>query len=1541
MLKKMFSILLVTALLVGILPYGIMPTVTGSAGNLPNGTVIYYEDFNYADNSNKNQVLSTLGWELAEELRTNNVSYSISGGKLLCDTTGSTTTSDSYVTILDDAAMSEVAKSDYTISYKLKYAAATDYTKYSCLIYNYNGYKSYNTVHLRVAGYGNNQVRAYSWYSIDDSTSSLYMPATGTSSISYKLFGVKAASANASSSTDYPMVGKEVTIRIAVDIDKGATVYINGTKVSAPIAKYKELFLSTQQYASAIGLKTTAKIKAYMDDFMVYTGLGDIPTGVTKDSVTYQPPQSTDNGDTIKVMSFNTLFENQSTAALSDGLNRTTHMYNVVAGFHPDIVGFQERAAANKTGVTSMLASDAGYAVVDEYRTDTTVSNVLTLVPIMYNKNRLTLQSNTTANNNMGHGALLFKKSYNIIGMTAAQKAAYSGTKGMSWAVFKDKQSGSYILAMNTHFALALDTYTNYTAEDAIEARLSNAAECLDVMEKVYAVYGNIPVVYTGDFNMRSNDPSYKHILTKLSDTIYANDSFIRYEYSMNNITNSSFTRAPNMPIDHIFYSSESLTPIGYEVGNGSGELRIASDHLPVIATYAINKATAPLCSHNTGIYEGTQIVTLNGNGAIYYTTDNSNPIDSDTRKLYGGVISVTEDTVIKFCAYQNGVYSNVERVTLYFGNPIYITEVCKNTVGTDHYEGIEIINVSSVPLDLFDFIIWSYSDASASVCSSVKAADVSSQMKMSRVDGVYVVPAGTVAFCPIAYSASYQNLEKISATESVYLVTVNEDCTEVTYHTDKWAKGIAYDGAGIISPDLIFPIDRTARSIGYTEDGTLVKRFDYYSETADAVNNTTKSFNMSNSTYTKLYITLNTAQYASEALTSCYLDGTGNGTTTATDGTTTVAEGSYHFLPGNKALMTTESFTAKGYSIGTLNAQQQSAFDEIIAKRTKTASTPISSAEEFTSMSANGTYYLTEDIVLSASYAAKFTGVLDGRGHTVTTSVPMFTEISGTVKNLTINGEINGTSGNNGAVAIAGSGNVKLENITVNAKLYGGTATGGLVGYVADGASVTARNCANYGDINGGAQTGGMFGYVQGNYLTIDSCVNKGKVDSKTYSGGMIGRFGLDAATTSYVCSITNCVNYGEISGAGTRAAGMIAAATGIVRIGGCDNYGYIHYTNASTNFISGGIYGGGIATYTDSSGTEQGTTTALYIKDCHNYGNIEATTNAGGIAGRLPNNSAASGYNYMISDCGNTGNITTYDANSTYTTKGAGGIVGYFFGGATGNGIFRCYNLGTIKVNGGTNGVVQRACGIVAYFSGAKTYIKDCYNAGTVTAIGTDTVVYQLFFNNNATGGDGSYICNNHALAVSGATYCKNGTQANAFTTFTAAELSGGTVKTNLNKGIGADYYYQPTGALYPVLKEWSNVHKNHIQLQAASAYLEDGSFVTKVSANTKAKDFSANFDTDVKLYKGDALYGNDAPVATGSILTSYDGAFSMTVIVDGDIDCNGMISATDYINLRGHLKTGVSMSKAQSLAADLDGNGELSTSDYLSLKMMLSAS
>ena len=157
--KRIIALVLATVFVLGLIPMEAVKTVTAGSG-LAAGTVVYYEDFNYPDNSTKKTVLSTLGWQTSTEYTSNKTNYSIVGGRLYCDSISTSATVDSYVTVLDDAAMSEVAKGDYTITYKMTYAAATGYTRYGAMIYNYNGYKSYNSVHLRIAGFGNNQVRS-------------------------------------------------------------------------------------------------------------------------------------------------------------------------------------------------------------------------------------------------------------------------------------------------------------------------------------------------------------------------------------------------------------------------------------------------------------------------------------------------------------------------------------------------------------------------------------------------------------------------------------------------------------------------------------------------------------------------------------------------------------------------------------------------------------------------------------------------------------------------------------------------------------------------------------------------------------------------------------------------------------------------------------------------------------------------------------------------------------------------------------------------------------------------------------------------------------------------------------------------------------------------------------------------------------------------------------------------------------------------------------------------------------------------------------
>lgn len=66
---------------------------------------------------------------------------------------------------------------------------------------------------------------------------------------------------------------------------------------------------------------------------------------------------------------------------------------------------------------------------------------------------------------------------------------------------------------------------------------------------------------------------------------------------------------------------------------------------------------------------------------------------------------------------------------------------------------------------------------------------------------------------------------------------------------------------------------------------------------------------------------------------------------------------------------------------------------------------TAIKTAEEFAAMSADGKYYLANDIVVNSAYSNAFTGVLNGNGKTITqnSGVSLFNIFAGTLENANI----------------------------------------------------------------------------------------------------------------------------------------------------------------------------------------------------------------------------------------------------------------------------------------------------------------------------------------------------------------------------------------------------------------------------------------------------------------------------------------------------------------------------------------------------------
>ena len=150
-----------------------------------------------------------------------------------------------------------------------------------------------------------------------------------------------------------------------------------------------------------------------------------------------------------------------------------------------------------------------------------------------------------------------------------------------------------------------------------------------------------------------------------------------------------------------------------------------------------------------------------------------------------------------------------------------------------------------------------------------------------------------------------------------------------------------------------------------------------------------------------------------------------------------------------------------------------------------KAQPTPITS---LSSIGTTGNFIITADIDASefTTSIASFSGTLEAAINSATNmpfritnlGVPLFATLTGTVKNLVLEGvAISGHDGNTGAIACTANESARIYNVGILGGSVGGTAyTGGLVGFLDGEARVVT--CYSYADITGGTNVGGIVGY-------------------------------------------------------------------------------------------------------------------------------------------------------------------------------------------------------------------------------------------------------------------------------------------------------------------------------------------------------------------------------------------------------------------------------------------------------------------------------
>lgn len=151
------------------------------------------------------------------------------------------------------------------------------------------------------------------------------------------------------------------------------------------------------------------------------------------------------------------------------------------------------------------------------------------------------------------------------------------------------------------------------------------------------------------------------------------------------------------------------------------------------------------------------------------------------------------------------------------------------------------------------------------------------------------------------------------------------------------------------------------------------------------------------------------------------------------------------------------------------------------------------------------------------------------------------------------------------------------LRNLTVEGTISGSSCTGGIVGSLTSGS--TLAKCTNYCTISGSSYTGGICGYSAAD---ITGCRNMGTVSGSSDVGGIVGY-------TSAL--VTSCVNTGAVTGSSDYVGGIV---------GYCINYNST-YSSLCVNIgeVKGHRYVAGICGYIDYG----------YFENCYNTGSITAT--------------------------------------------------------------------------------------------------------------------------------------------------------------------------------------------------------------------------------------------------------------------------------------------------------------------------------------------
>ncbi len=137
---------------------------------------------------------------------------------------------------------------------------------------------------------------------------------------------------------------------------------------------------------------------------------------------------------------------------------------------------------------------------------------------------------------------------------------------------------------------------------------------------------------------------------------------------------------------------------------------------------------------------------------------------------------------------------------------------------------------------------------------------------------------------------------------------------------------------------------------------------------------------------------------------------------------------------------------------------------------------------------------------------------------------------------------------------------------------------------------------------------------------------------------------------------------------------------------------------------------------------------------------------------------------------------------------------------------------------------------------------------------------------------------------------------------------------------------------------------VEKEDFKLSSSLKVTEDNQIVD-IHSETSASDILSNIEVtdsikvEIRSRNGGEVLTGSKKVGTGTTVTlsTSDGEViqSYVIIVKGDVNGDGAVSASDYVIIKNSIMGSVNLDKSQRLGADANADGEVSALDYVLIK------